>query len=153
MLVKPTFLGKEEGNKEPEKFVKSFELSHSDIKYALYKLLSKNESEDNEWYFIDQVYDDRFEYINWDGTKIFRQSYKKDGDNVSFEGDRIELFQERLTAEEKESLDKMRSNYSNLETEVNTLREFKVNTEKKEREESEKVLFCVGTLHCDHISD
>ncbi len=132
---------KEEGNKEPEKFVKSFELSHSDIKYALYKLLSKNESEDNEWYFIDQVYDDRFEYINWDGTKIFRQSYKKDGDNVSFEGDRIELFQERLTTEEKESLDKMRSNYSNLETEVNTLREFKVNTEKEEREESEKVLF------------
>jgi hypothetical protein len=116
-----------EEEKEPEKFIKSFELSHSDIRYALYQLLSSVEVEDNEWYFIDQVYDDRFEYVNWEGTKIYRQDYKKDGDNVSFEGDRVELFQERLTKEEKEALDKMRSNYALLETKVNEFEEYKQN--------------------------
>ena len=107
---------------ETEKFIKSFELSHSEIRYALYKLLSPVETEDNEWYFIDQVYDDKFEYENWEGTKIYRQRYKKDGDNVSFESERIELFQERLTQEEKAELDKMRSNYTKLQSEFNTLK-------------------------------
>ena len=52
-----------------KKFIKSFELSHSDVRYALYQLLTPVESEDSEWYFIDQVFDDRLEYMNWEGTK------------------------------------------------------------------------------------
>ena len=124
-----------------EKFMKSFELSHSDVRYALYQLLSPVETEDNEWYFIDQVYDDRFEYENWEGTKIYRQEYKKDGDNVSFDGDRIELFQERLTKEEKEALDTMRSNYSILETEVIGLREYQASKYAEERTQAEEILF------------
>lgn len=126
---------------EPEKFVKSFELSHEDIRYSLYKLLSPVEDEDNEWYFIDQVYDDKFEYLNWDGTKIYRQGYKVDNDIVSFEGERIELFQERLTLEEKQELDKIRSNYSKLEQEVNELKEFKSTKLAEERAEAEEELF------------
>jgi len=128
-------------NKKPEKFVKSFELSHEEIRYALYQLLSPIESEDNEWYFIDRVYDDKFEYENWDGTKIYRQAYKKDGDNVSFEGERIQLFQERLTKEEKEALDKMRSNYSQLEAEVVSLKEFKSIKLAEERKQAEEEIF------------
>jgi hypothetical protein len=131
----------EDNNKEPEKFIKSFELSHSEIRYALYNLLSPIENEDNEWYFVDQVYDDRFEYENWEGTKIYRQGYKKEDDNVSFEGDRVELFQERLTKEEKDVLDKMRSNYSILETEVEKLREFQQNVFTEVRKEAEDTLF------------
>jgi hypothetical protein len=131
----------EEENKEPEKFIKSFELSHSEIRYALYQLLSPVEDEDNEWYFIDQVYDDRFEYENWEGTKIYRQGYKKEEDVVSFVGERIELFQERLTKEEKEVLDKMRSNYSILEQEIEGLREFKQTKLNEERKEAEDALF------------
>ena len=111
------------GLSEPEKFIKSFELSHEDIRYALYNLLAPVEDADGEWYFIDQVFDDRFEYENWEGTKIYRQGYKKDGDIISFEGDRIELFQERLTKEEKDELDKIRDNYSLLETENKELKE------------------------------
>lgn len=42
---------------EPEKFVKSFELSHSDIRCALYNLLNAYEEADNDWYFINSVYD------------------------------------------------------------------------------------------------
>jgi hypothetical protein len=92
---------------QPQKYIKSFELSYEEIRYALYQLLIPVENSDNEWYFIDHVYDDRFEYVNWEGTKIFRQFYVKDGDNVTFSGDRIELFQERMTKEEKEALDKL----------------------------------------------
>ncbi|MCE5220085.1 MAG: hypothetical protein LLF98_02155 [Clostridium sp.] len=131
----------EEDNNEPEKFIKSFELSHSEIRYALYQLLSPIENEDNEWYFVDQVYDDRFEYENWEGTKIYRQGYKKEDDIVSFEGDRVELFQERLTKEEKDNLDKMRSNYSALEAEVEKLREFQQNVFTEVRKEAEDTLF------------
>lgn len=126
---------------EPENFIKSFELSHEDVKYALYKLLSPVESEDNEWYFIDRVFDNYFEYLNWDGTKIYRQNYKKDGDNIYFEFERIELFQERLTKEEKETLDQIRSNYSILENEVKQLREFKQIKLDEERKEAEESLF------------
>jgi hypothetical protein len=107
---------------QDEKFVKSFELSHEDVRYALYQLLAPIESEDNEWYFIDRVYDDKFEYENWEGTKIFRQGYKKEGDVVSFEGDRVELFDERLTKEEKEALDKMRAEYSQFKADFETLK-------------------------------
>jgi hypothetical protein len=131
----------EDDNKEPEKYVKSFELSHEDVRYALYNLLSPVESDDNEWYFIDHVYDNYFEYMNWDGTKIYRQGYAKDGDNISFSGDRIELFQERLTKEEKEALDKMRSNYSILEDEVKVLRDYQAEKFAEERKEAEDVLF------------
>jgi hypothetical protein len=138
-----------------EKFVKSFELSHEDIRYALYQLLVIPETEDNEWYFIDHVYDDKFEYINWEGTKIYRQGYAKDGDNIKFDGDRIELFQERLTKEEKEALDNMRSSYASIksefdtykseyitkESEVKELRTFKENKVKEERDSIEKEIF------------
>lgn len=146
---------KENKNDEPEKFIKSFELSHEEIRYSLYKLLSPVEADDNEWYFIDQVYDDKFEYQNWEGTKIYRQGYKKEGEIVSFEGDRIELFQERLTAEEKEALDKMRNdysllqtqfnelqeNYSKLEKDIEQLNEFKSQKLQEERENDENILF------------
>jgi hypothetical protein len=128
-------------NNEPEKFIKSFELSHSEIRYALYQLLSPVEDEDNEWYFIDQVYDDRFEYENWEGTKIYRQGYKKEEDVVSLNGERTELFQERLTKEEKDALDQMRGNYTAFEQELVVLREFKQNILVEQRKESEEILF------------
>jgi hypothetical protein len=141
---------------EVEKFTKTFELSHSDIRYALYQLLSPVESADNEWYFIDQVFDTKFEYENWDGNKIFRQSYTKDGDTVSFDGERIEVFQERLTLEEKNILDKLRgdfelikadfekiksekesleTDFTKLKAENDSLNEFKLAKDSLEKEE------------------
>lgn len=120
-----------------EQYIKTFAISHEDIKFALYNLLSVNESEDNEWYFIDAVYDDFFEYENWYGTKIYRQPYQKDGDNVAFTNNRIELWQERLTAQEKNVLDEMRKNYSKIEelqAEVDSLKEFKSQKELAEKE-------------------
>ena len=117
-----------------EKLVRTFEISHEDTRYALYNLLSAYEESDNEWYWITNVYDSYFVYENWEGTKIYRQDYAKDGDNVSFENERIELFKELLTASEKAELDAMRSNYA-------ALKEFKETAEKNElHEKREEIL-------------
>ena len=101
-----------ETDPEPETFVKSFELSHSDIRYALYNLLGAYEEADNEWYYINSVYDTHFTYENWDGDKIYGQDYTKDGDNVAFDGERYNLHRELLTDSEYSELQNMRSNYA-----------------------------------------
>lgn len=121
-------------NKEPEVFVKSFELSHDDIRYALYQLLSSYEDTDNEWYFINAVYDTYFTYENWSGDKIFGQSYTKDGDNVTFDGERYNLHRELLTDSEYAELQTMRSNYSSI---VADLEAYK----KKDADEAKDLLF------------
>lgn len=107
---------------EPEKLVRTYEISHDDIRYALYTLLSAQEEADNEWYFINAVYDNKFTYENWTGDKIFGQAYVKDNDNISFDGERWNLHRELLTDSEYAELMSMRSNYSALE-------QFKIDTE------------------------
>ena len=97
-----------------EKMIKSYEISHDDIRWALYNLLSVYEDADNEWYYICAVYDTYFVYENWNGDKIFGQTYTKDGDNVAFDGDRYNLHRELLTDSEYAELCSMRSNYEAL---------------------------------------
>ena len=105
-----------------EKLVRTYEISHDDIRYALYNLLSVQEDADNEWYFINAVYDNHFTYESWSGEKIYGQSYVKENDNIAFDGERWNLHRELLTDSEYAELMSMRSNYSLLE-------QFKVDTE------------------------
>lgn len=109
-----------------------YEISHDDIRYGLYSLLGSFENTDNEWYFISNVYDTYFIYENWDGTKTFKQSYAKDGDNVSFDGERIALFKELLTEDEKNQLEEMRADYSALKEFKN---QYEINEAKAMKEE------------------
>lgn len=106
----------EENNEDSEdKFSKVFELSHEDIRCGLYALLRSFEEEDNEWYFISNVYDDHFVYEGmFDESNIFDQKYEKDGDNVSFVGDRIHMNREYITDSELVILNEMRSNYEEM---------------------------------------
>lgn len=101
-----------------ENMQRTFEISHEDIRYALYNLLSVYEEEDNEWYYIIGVYDNYFAYENWSGSTIYGQKYSKDGDNVAFDGERYKLFKEFLTESEKIELDNLRSNYSSVVAEL-----------------------------------
>lgn len=112
---------------QEDKMVRSFEISHEDTRYALYNLLASYEDADNEWYYITNVYDSYFVYESWSGDKIYRQAYTKDeeSDTVAFDGERIELFKELLTASEKAELESMRANYA-------ALKEFKDSAEKNE---------------------
>ena len=103
----------------------SFEISHEDIRSALFSLLGAYEEQDAEWYWITNVYDDYFVYENWSGEKIYKQSYTVDGDNVAFSGDRQEVFKMILTESEKLAIEKMREDYSALEIKYNELKEFK----------------------------
>jgi hypothetical protein len=60
--------------------------------------------------------------IDWWNNKAFRQSYKREEDNFSLVGDRVEVKQIWVTDEEESSLNEMKSNYSILE-------QFKLDTE------------------------
>ena len=91
---------------------REFSVSYEDIKYALYNLLSAIESDENDWYYITNVYDDYFVYENWDGNKIFGQKYSVKDDSVTFDGDRYILHKEYLTDSEYAELNDMRANYA-----------------------------------------
>lgn len=114
----------EEGDVEQfeEKFTKTFsvELSHDDIRYALYNLISVYDEADNEWYGIYAVYDSYFVMQGWCNGKFYKQGYTVEDENVSLSGDRQEVFMMLLTESEKLEIEDMRSNYS-------ALKEFKDN--------------------------
>ena len=107
---------------EVKNFSKTFELSHDDIRSALYQLLMPYEEADNDWYWIVEVFDNRFIYEGCMGN-YWGQNYTKDGDTVAFEGERYELYLEFLTSSQKAELDRMRSNYSSIEAELNKYKE------------------------------
>ena len=111
-----------------ENMTKTFEISHDDIRYALYNLLSSYEDADNEWYYITGVYDSYFVYESWDGGKIYGQKYTKD--NVSFDGERYNLHKEYLTDSEYTEIQDMRSNYSSVVEELNTYKSAEVFADK-----------------------
>lgn len=119
----------ESGAPANDKFVKTFELSHEDIRCGLYTLLANIETEKDDDYFIDAVYDTCFDYSFWRSNSMYRQKYIKDGENVAFEGDPYEIFVEKLTADEKAALDTMRANYESMQTEVASLRDYKAKIE------------------------
>ena len=112
----------ENDNPETPKFSKTFELSHEDVRSALYTLLAPYEENDNDWYWIVSVYDDHFVYQGMMGN-YWGQKYTTEGDNVAFEGERYELYVEFLTQSEKTQLESMRSNYSSVVEELNKYKE------------------------------
>lgn len=117
--------GNECGNiSKNELFNKLFEISFDEIRYALNNLCSVYRN-DSEWCYVSQVYENYFIMEDWDSDKYYKQSYEKDGDNISLSGERIEMFAMLLTESEKLSIEDMRSNYA-------ALKEFKETTEKNE---------------------
>ena len=121
---------KKNAEESVEDMVRTFTVSHEDIRYALYNLLDTVSMDDNDWYCITSVFDDYFVYESWNGGKIFGQKYTKENDNVAFDGDRYELFREYITADEKVQLDDMRSNYSSIVEELNTYKSAEVYADK-----------------------
>ncbi len=122
--------GTGDGDGEHEKFTKTFtvELSHDDIRNALYTLIRQYENED-EYFYIREVFDSYFVMQDWWNNKIYKQSYAVDGENVNLEGDRIEVFEILVTKEEKDALDALKVDYAALEAKYNELVQFKADTE------------------------
>ena len=99
-----------------EKFTKVFtiELSHDDIRWALYNLIAQYDEEDNDYYGIRSVYDNYFIMCGWVNNKLYKVGYSVDGENVSLEGERQEVFELIVTESEKIAIEKMRENYDAL---------------------------------------
>lgn len=107
-----------------------FELSHDDIRMALYGLL-KSTCDENSYAWVCEVYDNYFIYqketYGDEGYdyKYYKQSYSKNEDNVELSGDPVEVFSTFVTESEKTALDMIRSKYEELKA-------FKENVEKQE---------------------
>jgi hypothetical protein len=119
----------------------TFEISHEDIRGALNSLITVYDEEDNDWYWVTNVYNDYFVFENWYGDKLFKQSYTVDGDNVALSGDRQEMFKMILTESEKLAIEKMREAYSALEGKYNELKEFKDNYDAAELKAQKDAIF------------
>ena len=106
-----------------------FELSHDDIRMALYGLLESTWDE-NSYAWVCEVYDNYFIYqketYGDEGYdyKYYKQSYSKNEDNVELSGDPVEVFSTFVTESEKTALDMIRSQYEELKA-------FKENIEKQ----------------------
>ena len=68
----------------------------------------------------------------WCNGKFYKQGYSIDGENVSLDGERTELFQMLLTESEKLAVDKLRGDYAELEAKHNELKTFKDNYDASE---------------------
>ena len=91
-----------------------YELSHDDVRYALYNLIAAKSEDDYYYTWIAEVYDSKFIYEDYRENKYYRQKYTKDGDNIALDGDPIEVFSEWLSKEEKDALDALKSDYAAL---------------------------------------
>ena len=94
-------------------FSKTFTLSHEDLRASLYALLAPVEESLNEYYWIIQTFDDHFIYQSCCGN-YYDQKFTTENDSVAFNGERVEVFAEFVTADEKAELDNMRANYSSI---------------------------------------
>ena len=92
----------------------------------LRKLIKKT----GQWCYVSSVYDDYFIMQDWDSNKYYKQAYTRDGDNVAFSGERIEMFAMLLTESEKLSVEEMRANYSSVIKELNAYKDAEVYEDK-----------------------
>ena len=143
---------KKKNSAENEPMTRTYEISHDDIRYALYNLLSSYEVDgetkkfavslqekiyaiqdlvnatyaeaDNTYYGVS-VYEDYVVMCDYWSGRYYKQSYTSENDNYSLTGDRVEVYAEFVTSDEQKELDAMRSNYA-------ALKEFKETAEKNE---------------------
>ena len=93
-----------------ELFNQIFELSFNEIRSGLNALCAIYRNE-NEWCYVEDVYEDYFVMYDWDSNNIWKQNYTKDGDTLALSGERVQLFAMLLTESEKISVENMRQNY------------------------------------------
>ena len=97
-----------------ENFVLKYELSHDDIRSALYSLLSATSEDGYYWTWIIEVFDDKFIYQDYMEDKFYRQDYSRDGDNVTLGENKVEVFNEWLSKAERDALDALKAGYAAL---------------------------------------
>ena len=84
----------------------------------------------------------------WCNAKIFKQGYSIDGENVALEGERQEMFEMILSESEKIAIEKLRADYSALETKYNELVEFKASYDAAQIKEQKDAIFAKAEYEC-----
>lgn len=109
----------------------TFKTSLNDIQYALTTLVNDTYSESDGTYYSCIVYDDCVVMVDyWTGT-AYRQSYKIRKGVYSLTGDRVAVRAVYLTADEEAEVDKMKSNYSLYEKELDDYHNAEAKVEKQ----------------------
>lgn len=121
----------EEVAEEFVKITKEFQLSHEDVRSKIYNLLWDVEESDGTWYYIQAVYDDYFIYGN--DEVFYRQGYVKTDVDLALDGERTKLFVEFLTEDELNAVKDMRNDFESMNEELTTLRAFKEETLKAQK--------------------
>lgn len=112
---------------EPEQFSVSvsmgnqtFALSLSEIDSAIWQLVNATYGNETDWYGCDVFEDNTVVMHNYYDGKHYRQNFVKDeNNNFALEGERVEVFGEFLTAEERIALTALRTNYDSVLNELN----------------------------------
>lgn len=111
--------------------VREFALSLQDKISALDTLVNETYSETDNDYYYTLVYDKDVVMVSyWTGT-AYRQAYKERKGVYSLQGDRIPVHALYVTDDEEAELDRIRSNYSVIETELS---EYKYAEEKANKD-------------------
>ena len=118
-----------------------FQISHEDIRCGLYGLCSSTYEDDNNWVHIKEVYDDSFVMQEYPSRKYYRQKYTKDGDNVAFDGERVQVYATYVTKDEESALEEMRSNYEELV-------QFKIEKEASETKMQKEEILSAEAYEC-----
>jgi hypothetical protein len=129
---------------DPEKVYVKFALAHDDVRNILWEQVNDyveaNQLGERWDFWLQKVYDDHFIMQNEYNGELYRVGYSKEGDKISL-GEHVKVFAQYLTAEEKGALELMRNNYATLETEVNSLRDFKKSIHSAEHEALAEAVF------------
>lgn len=136
---------------------KDFSLSLNEKLYAMNSLVNETYGElDNEWYDV-QVFEDEkiVEMYGFFTGKAYRQSYKMKKDSFQLIGDRTEVFARYLSQDEINALEKMKSDFSELQTtyaeKAELLEKYESEPTKMEILNATKYSYVAGTEEFDEL--
>lgn len=113
---------------------KDFAISLADKINAITTLVNDTYSEsDNTWYYCDVFEDDGRYCVMHDfwGDRHYRQEYSVKKDVYSLKGDRVQVYAQYLTSDEIAKLDKMKSEFSSIESELNSYKEKELHSQRE----------------------
>lgn len=94
--------------------VSTFEISLDEKIDALWNLVNITYSESDNTYYGVTVYESHVIMHDYWNGRHFKQTYSEADNEFNLTGDRVEVYAEYVTEEERKSLDEMRSNYSSI---------------------------------------
>ena len=111
--------------------VRTFEVSLNDKLDALHRLVNDTYIDDDAWYSV-KAYDTYVVMVNYWDDKAYKQSYEQNGDSFSLTGERTEVYANWLTKEEEIALNALRTQYAEVEAELDKYKKAEEDAKKEE---------------------